>query len=61
MIKWLSENIITVLVAAVIAVLVVLAVISIIRNRKKGKGCSCGCEECMYSGSCKGSGRKKPV
>ncbi len=35
--------IVIVLLAAVIAALLV-----IIRNKRKGKGCSCGCENCTY-------------
>jgi len=57
MISWISENIGTVLISAIIAGLVALAVISIIKNRKKGKKCSCGCEGCAFSDSC--GGKKK--
>lgn len=56
MIAWISENIVTIAVCLVIAVFVVLAVISILKNRKSGKSCSCGCEGCIYSGSCGKSG-----
>ena len=52
MIGWLYENIATIAVCAVIAVFAVFAVISVIKNRRKGKTCSCGCEGCVYSGSC---------
>lgn len=60
MVSWLSENLGTVLISAVIAGLVVLAVICLIRNRKKGRNCSCGCEGCLYSDSCKSFGKKRP-
>ena len=52
MFGWLCENITTILVCAVIALFAVLAIIGAVRNRKKGKNCSCGCEGCIYSGSC---------
>ncbi|MBO4681442.1 MAG: FeoB-associated Cys-rich membrane protein [Clostridiales bacterium] len=62
MIAWLSENLITILICLVIAVFLVLAVINLVRNRKKGGKCSCGCDGCAYSGSCgeavKSSGEK---
>lgn len=60
MLNWISENFVTVLVAAIVAVLVVLAVIGIVRNKRKGNKCSCGCEGCVYSASCKSSGKKRP-
>ena len=53
MFRWFCENISTIGVCAVIALFAVLAVISAVRSRKKGKTCSCGCEGCLYSGSCK--------
>ena len=59
MIAWLSENLITVLICLVIAVLLVLAVLSLVKNRKKGEKCSCGCEGCAYSGSCGKKSREK--
>lgn len=52
MIGWLYENMTTIAVCAVIALFAVFAVISVIKNRRKGKTCSCGCEGCVYSGSC---------
>ena len=52
MIGWLYENIATIAVCAVIALFAVFAVISVVKNRRKGKTCSCGCEGCVYSGSC---------
>ena len=58
MFSWISENLITVGICAVIAALLVLAVISIVKNRKKGKTCSCGCEGCVYSGICSGQSDK---
>ena len=60
MITWLSENLITIAVCLVIAGLVVLAVISLMKNRKKGGKCSCGCEGCVYSGSCSRPDKESP-
>ncbi len=36
------------IVISVIAALAALAVVWIIRRRRKGKDCSCGCESCPY-------------
>ena len=59
MIDWLIENLVSILIVLVIAVFAVIAVMSLVRNRKKGKNCSCGCEGCAYSGSCTQSGKKE--
>lgn len=58
MITWFSENIGTIVICLIIAVFVFVAIVSIIRNRKKGKSCSGGCDGCAYSGSCGRSGDK---
>lgn len=39
-------SIIEIILTVVIAAAVVAAVIGIIRRKKNGKGCSCGCENC---------------
>ena len=57
MIDWIIENVVSILIVLVIAVFAVIAVMSLVRNRKKGKSCSCGCEGCIYSGSCTKSGK----
>ena len=59
MIDWIIGNLVSILIVAVIAVFAVIAVLSLVRNRKKGKTCSCGCEGCIYSGSCTDSGKEK--
>lgn len=45
---WIADNIGSVIVAAVLVLIVTRIVISLRRNRKRGKGCSCGgsCAEC---------------
>lgn len=55
MIKWLSENYITVIVLAVLAAAVAGVLISLVRKKKKtgSAGCTCGCANCPYSGNCK--------
>ena len=58
MITWLSENLITIAVCLVIAGLASLAVINLVRNRKKGGKCSCGCDGCAYSDSCSEAGKR---
>ena len=58
MIAWITENIITIAVCLVIAVFASLALISMLKNRKKGGKCSCGCEGCAYSGSCGEAGKR---
>ena len=59
MIDWIIENLVSILIVLVIAVFAVIAVMSLVRNRKKGKTCSCGCEGCAYSGRCADSGKKE--
>ena len=53
MIRFLAENIGTVIVAALLLAVVFFAVRSIIVSRKKGK-CTCGCDcgSCAMSGTC---------
>lgn len=59
MIAWIIENIASIIIVLVIATFAVIAVMSLIRNRKKGKSCSCGCEGCVYSGNCSEPGKKE--
>ena len=48
---WLSENLGTIVIAALGAAAVAVAVWSLVRRRKRGGGCGCGCENCP-SGGC---------
>ena len=41
-----------VLLALLVAGAVLLAVVRIIRDRRKGKGCSCGCASCAARDCC---------
>ena len=42
----------TVVICLLIAAAVVLAIVSIVRDKKKGKSCSCGCSGCAMNGAC---------
>ena len=46
------EIIPTIIVCALIALAAVLAIMSIVKDKKKGGGCSCGCSSCSLGGSC---------
>ena len=47
------EHLPTILISAVIAAIVAAILVNAIRNKKKGKGCSCGsCGGCAMSGVC---------
>ncbi len=48
---WFSENLGTIVIAALVAAAVAVAVWSLVRRRKRGGGCGCGCENCP-SGGC---------
>ena len=58
MIDWLVQNTATIAVILVIAVFCVFAVMRLVRNKKKGKSCSCGCDGCIHSGNCSKTGPK---
>lgn len=60
MIDRIVQNIFSIVIVLIVAVLFVLAVISLIRNRKKDKRCSCGCEGCIYFSDCKKAVTKDP-
>ncbi len=42
----------TVLIILALAAVVTLAIRSVIRDKKKGGSCSCGCSSCPMSGQC---------
>jgi len=60
MIDWIIRNIVSVMIVMVIAFFAVLAVIRLVKDHKKGKTCSCGCENCVYSSGCNGSRKRSP-
>lgn len=54
MLTWISENIATLLIAAVLIAVVAAVITGIVRNKKKGhSACGCGCDSCPMSGSCR--------
>lgn len=53
MVKFLLENIGTIIVGLVILAIVVLIIYKMIKDRKKGKSsCGCGCSNCPSSSMC---------
>ena len=46
MLQWLSENLGTILVCAVLVLVVGLVIRKIIRDKRSGKSCDCGCGGC---------------
>ncbi len=58
MFEWIGKNLGTIVVLALIAAGVVSIIISMIKNRRSGKGgsCGCGCSSCAMSESCRGHG-----
>ena len=57
MFDWIGENAGTIAVCLVLAGIVALAVRSVIRDRKKGGSCGCGCAACAMRESCHGKGQ----
>jgi hypothetical protein len=55
-IKFLSENLGTIIVAASVLALVAFLTLKLVKDKKAGKsGCSCGCSSCPMSGKCPSS------
>ena len=42
----------TIIICALLVGAVALAIVSIIKDKKKGKSCVCGCSSCAMSGAC---------
>ena len=56
MIAWLTENLATIVVAAVVFAVLALVVVKMIRDKKRGKSaCSCGCGSCPHASACHSS------
>ena len=49
---FITQNIWSIVIGALVLAAVIFAVIKIIKDRKKGK-CSCGCEGCAFSNTCR--------
>ena len=52
MLAWLSANAGTIVVCALVLAAAALAVRALIRNKKQGKACGCGCNGCAGCGGC---------
>ena len=53
MLKFLIENLSTIIVLAVVILIVTLIVVKLIKDKKQGKtSCSCGCDNCALNGTC---------
>ena len=56
--EWLTENLGTLIVAAVLVILVALVVVKMVRAQKNGKAsCGCGCANCAMAGKCDRAGK----
>lgn len=52
--KWISENVGTIIVAAALLAMIGAAVGTMIRDKKKGRSaCGCGCSGCQAKCGCK--------
>lgn len=56
MLMWFAENSMTILVSAVLVAVVLAVIVSMIKNKKSGGSCSCGCAGCANAPYC----HKKP-
>lgn len=57
MFEWIKANLATILISAVLLAAVVFIVIRMVRDRRKGSSCSCGCAGCPLRGKCHGENR----
>ncbi len=49
---WLAENWGSLVVGGVLLVVVVAIVVHMVRQKKSGGGCGCGCADCPSKGIC---------
>ena len=53
MLRWITENMATIIITAVLMIMVAAVVAGMVHNKKKGKtSCGCGCAGCAMNGSC---------
>ncbi len=50
--EWLVSNLGTIAVAVILICAVAWIVISLRKDKRSGKSCSCGCENCAMKGKC---------
>ncbi|MGN1062664.1 MAG: FeoB-associated Cys-rich membrane protein [Candidatus Scatosoma sp.] len=62
--QWLTENLSTIIIAAILLAVLTAITTVLIKNKKKGKSpCGCGCKDCALHGCCGGTrpdGEKRP-
>jgi len=59
MLKFLIDNLASIIIMALIAAALAGAIIKIVRDKKNGSSCSSGCGGCAYSEGCKSVNIKK--
>ena len=52
-------NMPSILILILLLVIILLAARKMLRDKKQGKSCSCGCSGCAYSGSCQKPERER--
>ena len=52
MIRFLLDNLGTIIVGAVVLAVLAGIVVKLVRDRKKGKACACGCDGCPSAEIC---------
>lgn len=53
MLRFITENLSSIIIGAVLIAAVVLIIMSLRKNKKEGKSsCGCGCTNCAMSGAC---------
>lgn len=58
MFKWLLLNWQSILVGSIMLLGIFVIVKRMIKDKKSGKSCSCGCENCALSSQCHGKDKK---
>lgn len=58
MLGWLFVNWQSILIGSILLLGVVLIIRKLIRDKKSGKGCGCGCEGCALSSQCHGKNQE---
>lgn len=50
--QWLIHNAGTILIAAAVCALVAWIIVKMVRDKKNGNSCSCGCADCALKNRC---------
>lgn len=59
MLDFLARNLGTILISALVVLIVAFIVVKMIKDRKKGGACACGCDHCPNSADCCPTGNPK--